>query len=154
MARIIERKAKNGATSWLVKWRIGGGRSSKEDSETCYERQIAEDFAALVELSGENRPHGYPKGCHGIRDPHFDGIIDADMPTFAQYARHNYATRARRRPHPAPGLSGRGGATRFSILRAPAIGSGHSSCAAGMGGMDAHQTIRTQRAPAEPAPFG
>ncbi|TDE33135.1 hypothetical protein E1295_38560 [Nonomuraea mesophila] len=57
------------------------------------------------------------KGCHGIRDPHFDGIIDADMPTFAQYARHNYATRARRRPHPAPGLSGRGGATRFFILR-------------------------------------
>jgi integrase len=76
-----------------VKWRIGGGRSGKEDFETCYERQIAEDFAALVELSGENRPHGYPKGCHGIRDPHFDGILDADMPTFEQYARHNYATR-------------------------------------------------------------
>ncbi|GAA3115628.1 hypothetical protein GCM10020001_038830 [Nonomuraea salmonea] len=70
-----------------------GGRSGKEDFETCYERQIAEDFAALVELSGENRPHGYPKGCHGIRDPHFDGILDTDMPTFEQYARHNYVTR-------------------------------------------------------------
>ncbi|MBE1588206.1 tyrosine-type recombinase/integrase [Nonomuraea angiospora] len=93
MARIIERMAKNGARSWLVKWRIGGGRGGKEDFETCYERQIAEDFATLVELSGENRPHGYPKGCHGIEDPHFDGTLDADMPTFEQYARHDYATR-------------------------------------------------------------
>ncbi|MFF5209096.1 tyrosine-type recombinase/integrase [Streptosporangium sp. NPDC000396] len=93
MARIIERTAKNGAKSWLVKWRIGGGRGGKEDFETCYERQVAEDFATLVELSGENRPHGYPKGCHDIEDPHFDGTLDADMPTFEHYARHNYATR-------------------------------------------------------------
>jgi hypothetical protein len=93
VARIIERTAQNGAKSWLVKWRIGGGRNGKEDFETCYERQVAEDFAALVTLSGENRPHGYPKGCHGIQDPNFDGTADPDMPTFERYARHNYATR-------------------------------------------------------------
>lgn len=69
VARIIERTTKNGAKSWLVKWRIGGGRNGKEDFETCYDRQTADDFAALVTLSGENRPHGYPKGCHGIEDP-------------------------------------------------------------------------------------
>lgn len=93
MARIIERAAKNGAKSWLVKWRIGGGRNGKEDFETCYEHQVADDFAALVTLSGENRPHGYPKGCHGIEDPNYDGARDPEMPSFEQHARHNYATR-------------------------------------------------------------
>ncbi|MFI7704101.1 hypothetical protein [Nonomuraea sp. NPDC049480] len=66
VARIIERTAKNRAKSWLVKWRIGGDRNGTEDFETCYDRQVADDLAALVTLSGENRPHGYPKGCHGI----------------------------------------------------------------------------------------
>jgi integrase len=93
VARIIERTAKNGAKSWLVKWRIGGGRNSKEDFETCYDRQVADDFSALVTLSGENRPHGYPKGCHGIEDPNYDPTRDPEMPSFEQYARHNYATR-------------------------------------------------------------
>ncbi|WP_431914796.1 hypothetical protein [Nonomuraea jabiensis] len=51
---------------------IGDGRNTKEDFETCCDRQVADDFAALVTLSGENRPHGYPKGCHGIEDPNYD----------------------------------------------------------------------------------
>ncbi|MEV4580317.1 hypothetical protein AB0K16_44470 [Nonomuraea jabiensis] len=71
-ASIIERTTRNGTKSCLVKWRIGGGRNTKEDFETCCDRQVADDFAALVTLSGENRPHGYPKGCHGIEDPNYD----------------------------------------------------------------------------------
>ncbi|MFI6387824.1 tyrosine-type recombinase/integrase [Nonomuraea sp. NPDC050540] len=93
MARIIERTAKNGAKSWLVKWRIGGGRNGKEDFETCYDRQVADEFAALVTLSGEYRPHGYPRGCHGVEDPNYDATRDPEMPSYEHYARHNYATR-------------------------------------------------------------
>ncbi|GAA3442641.1 hypothetical protein Pve01_56190 [Planomonospora venezuelensis] len=93
MARIIERTAKSGAKSWLVKWRIGGGRNGKEDFETCYDRTIAESFAELVEDNGERRPPGYPKGCHGLQDPRFrdDGALG--MPTFEAYARTEYAAR-------------------------------------------------------------
>lgn len=94
MARIVERTAKNGAKSWLVKWRIGGGSDGKEDFETCYTKEIAQAFAALVGRNGENRPDGYPKGCHGLEQT----VIDAEMPTFEQYARTNYAIRTAASP--------------------------------------------------------
>ncbi|MBG0814636.1 site-specific integrase [Planomonospora sp. ID82291] len=93
MARIIERTAKSGAKSWLVKWRIGGGRAGKEDFETCYDRTIAESFAELVEDNGERRPPGYPKGCHGLQDPRFRDDRTPGMPTFEAYARTEYAGR-------------------------------------------------------------
>ncbi|GAA1024102.1 hypothetical protein Aple_095380 [Acrocarpospora pleiomorpha] len=94
MARIVERTAKNGAKSWLVKWRIGGGRHSREDFETCYSLEISQTFAALVGDNGENRPEGYPKGCHGLQQTG----PDAGMPTFEQYARANYGTRTAASP--------------------------------------------------------
>ncbi|WP_214105210.1 tyrosine-type recombinase/integrase [Acrocarpospora catenulata] len=97
MARIVERTAKNGAKSWLVKWRIGGGRHGREDFETCYTKEIAQTFAALVGHNGENRPEGYPKGCHGLQQTGPTGP-DAGMPTFEQYARTNYAIRTAASP--------------------------------------------------------
>nr|WP_062337406.1 site-specific integrase [Herbidospora sakaeratensis] len=94
MARIVERTAKNGAESWLVKWRVGGGRHAREDFETCYTAEVAQTFAALVKHSGENRPDGYPKGCHGVEQT----TVETGMPTFEKYARTNYAIRTAASP--------------------------------------------------------
>ncbi|GAA3535673.1 hypothetical protein GCM10022419_014140 [Nonomuraea rosea] len=115
--------AKNGARSWLVKWRIGGGRSGKEDFETCYERQIADDFAILVELSGENRPHDYATRLGAAPTQRFVYLAEAERHIFPYFG------------------------------RLPP-GSGHPSSVARMGGMDARQTIRTQRTPAHPSHVG
>ncbi|MFC4906644.1 hypothetical protein [Actinomadura gamaensis] len=110
MASIERRPNALGRVTWRVRWRAGGIRTGRTDSETCDSEKAARDFAALVQLAGERRPEGYPKGCRGHRlllaepDPDPDPapeqmsfgevvleylatLVDADRRTVADYRR-------------------------------------------------------------------
>lgn len=84
MARIEPRKSSRGQKTYRVKWIVGGGRTGPTDGETCDSHTIAKRFKAAVELAGENRPAGYPKGCRGLplaaAEPEPDIV---DEPSFA-----------------------------------------------------------------------
>ena len=66
MATIEKRISRNGkTTTWRVKWRTGGRRTGAWDGETCDDVKTARVFKALVEVIGEERSAGFPRGCRG-----------------------------------------------------------------------------------------
>lgn len=66
MASIEKRQSRGGnVVTWRVKWRDGGSREGRSDSETCDDLKTARNFRALVDAAGQRRPAGYPKGCRG-----------------------------------------------------------------------------------------
>ncbi|MCP2335244.1 tyrosine-type recombinase/integrase [Actinomadura rupiterrae] len=108
MASIERRTNLSGRVTWRVRWRVGGHRTGRTDGETCDSLTTARDFAARVQLAGERRPEGYPKGCRGLRlltaepepepEPEPLGfgevvaeylatLVDADRRTVADYRR-------------------------------------------------------------------
>lgn len=65
MARIREYKRADGSTSYYVKWRLGGARTGKEQTETFDDEKKAIKFRKLVEINDHQWPEGWLKG-HGF----------------------------------------------------------------------------------------
>lgn len=82
MATIDRRVGKRGIVTWRVRWRAGGTRTGRPDSETCYYEGVARKFAGAVEAAGERRPAGYPKGCRGLMLAPAEPPQEIAAPTF------------------------------------------------------------------------
>lgn len=74
MASIEERTRADGGTSCIVRWRAGGCRSGKRESETfgagtdAQNRARAEGFRQMVSAAGEHWPDGWVKGAGFVRE--------------------------------------------------------------------------------------
>ncbi|MFG2000442.1 tyrosine-type recombinase/integrase [Spirillospora sp. NPDC048911] len=91
VATIDRRTSKSGKVTWRVRWRECGLSTGRTDSETCDSETDALNFAALVQLAGQRRPEGYPKGCRGHK------LLAAEepetvMPTFGKVLAEYLAT--------------------------------------------------------------
>lgn len=75
MASIVERPRKGGST-FQVKWREGGGRDGKGQSERFGDRSQAEAFKRLVDAHGQHWPRGWVKGRGFVEEEQQPG----DMP--------------------------------------------------------------------------
>ncbi|MFB7171067.1 tyrosine-type recombinase/integrase [Streptomyces sp. NPDC056254] len=63
MASVHARKNRaGGITSYQVKWRDGGGRDGRGQSETFEDREAADIFKAAVDEAGQHWPPGWVKG--------------------------------------------------------------------------------------------
>lgn len=85
MASVHPRKNRAGEiTSYQVKWRDGGGRTGKGQSETFDNEDAAKVFAQAVNDAGQHWPPGWVKG---------EGYIDpaAEAPDDERYRFENYA---------------------------------------------------------------
>lgn len=68
MASIERRHRNDGGTSYRVKWRLGGSREGRTQSETFTTLARAERFRAMVEEAGHLWPEGWTPGW-GFRGP-------------------------------------------------------------------------------------
>jgi hypothetical protein len=85
VATIDRRTSKSGEVTWRVRWREGGSRTGRSDGETCDSVTDARNLAALVQLAGNRRPEGYPKGCRGRKLLQAEeSAPDSCAPTFGE----------------------------------------------------------------------
>lgn len=68
MAAVVDRRHKNGLTTYKVQWRLGGRRGAPWQSETFADRRWAVKFQALVDVHGQQWPEGWLKGV-GLATP-------------------------------------------------------------------------------------
>ncbi|MFD9909384.1 tyrosine-type recombinase/integrase [Streptomyces sp. NPDC059063] len=68
MAYVQERKRADGEVSYTVRWRAGGSRGGKNESEVFSERPAADRFRDLVAGHGEQWPPGWIRGRGFIQD--------------------------------------------------------------------------------------
>lgn len=87
MASIVERPRKGGGTTFQVKWREGGTRSGKGQSEKFGDLDSAEAFKKLVDAHGQHWPRGWVRGEGFVEEEQQPG----DMP-FLEWA-HRYVDR-------------------------------------------------------------
>jgi integrase len=83
MASVHPRKNKAGEiTSWQVKWRLGGGRAGKGQTERFDDEPSAAVFKEAVDAAGQQWPTGWVKG---------KGFIDPDTGDEERFRFRNYA---------------------------------------------------------------
>ncbi|MEU5547753.1 site-specific integrase [Streptomyces sioyaensis] len=68
MAYIQERKRTDGEVSYTVRWRAGGAREGKNESEVFTDEEMAKRFRDLVSGHGEQWPPGWIRGRGFIAD--------------------------------------------------------------------------------------
>ncbi|MFG3259034.1 tyrosine-type recombinase/integrase [Streptomyces sp. NPDC048172] len=62
MAYVEERKRADGSVSYVVRWRAGGARTGKKESEVFTEEPSASQFRDLVNAHGQRWPFGWVRG--------------------------------------------------------------------------------------------
>ncbi|MCM2390214.1 tyrosine-type recombinase/integrase [Streptomyces albipurpureus] len=88
MASVHARKNRAGIiTSYQVKWREGGARTGKGQSETFEDIAAAEIFQAAVNAAGQQWPHGWMKGRGYV-------AVEPVLSDEARFRFRGYATRA------------------------------------------------------------
>ncbi|MFI9235833.1 tyrosine-type recombinase/integrase [Streptomyces sp. NPDC053079] len=73
MASIVERPKVDGSITYQVRWRDGGGRASKVETENFDTLPAAEQFRDLVNAHGQNWPHGWVRGQGFAEEPPVPG---------------------------------------------------------------------------------
>lgn len=91
MAHVVKRtQKKSGVTTYQVRWRQGGGRDGKDQSERFDDETQAERFKDLVNAHGQAWPHGWVPG-EGFVEPEAEKQGPGDMP-LTEWA-HRYIDR-------------------------------------------------------------
>jgi integrase len=81
MAYVEEHARADGGTSCVVRWRLGGSRAGRRQSETfgagtdAQNRARAEGFRSMVASAGEYWPEGWVKGRGFVRTPDAAGAL-------------------------------------------------------------------------------
>ncbi|MFI2078281.1 tyrosine-type recombinase/integrase [Streptomyces triculaminicus] len=69
MASIVERKKVDGASTYQVRWRNGGGRGGKVETENFATQDEADQFKELVNAHRQRWPHGWVRGRGFVEEP-------------------------------------------------------------------------------------
>ena len=86
MAYVEENVRADGGTSCVVRWRLGGSRTGRRQTETfgagtdAQNRARAEGFRAMVAAAGEFWPEGWVKGRGFVRTPEAAEVIGTVAP--------------------------------------------------------------------------
>ncbi|MDQ3424134.1 MAG: tyrosine-type recombinase/integrase, partial [Actinomycetota bacterium] len=75
MASIERRRRSDGGMSYRVKWRLGGSRAGRTQSETFTTLARAERFRAMVEEAGHFWPEGWTPGWAFTAPPDEDPVV-------------------------------------------------------------------------------
>ncbi|MEU2510502.1 tyrosine-type recombinase/integrase [Streptomyces syringium] len=81
MASIVERPKSDGSLTFQVRWRDGGSRGSKIETENFPDIESAEQFKKLVDAHGQHWPHGWVRGQGFVEEP----AVPGDRP-FVEWA--------------------------------------------------------------------
>ncbi|MEU2855516.1 hypothetical protein [Streptomyces syringium] len=73
MASIVERPKSDGSLTFQVRWRDGGSRGSKIETENFPDIDSAQQFKKLVDAHDQHWPHGWVRGQGFVEEPAVPG---------------------------------------------------------------------------------